>query len=306
MKIFIDKLKTKHLSDNQIVLDIETTGVHRFNCFIQAVGLLSNDFNNFIQLVASDEKDEKELLLTLKKELTDKQIISYNGKHFDLPFIKARMKIHGIEFPKIKSHFDIYNYLIENRFFFSTNSFALQAMEEKLHFTRKENFEKKKDQKFYKDVSDSKLAHILLHNKYDVINTEKLLAFTNKLRNDRTFEFTYKNKTISTYIEAININNNICKVRLSSSESADIILINGLESLRWNLNKITISCPIIEGYIAKKQLGHVYIQKQLPYITDNSPYTLPGDILVIAYNRKIELKNVVNFCKMFIEKILPN
>lgn len=304
MKIFTDQIPTNYLSDNKIVLDIETTGVHRFNCHIQVVGLLSNNSKSFIQLVASDAQNEKDLLLALKDELSNKDIISYNGKNFDLPFIQARMKIHGIELPKINSHFDIYNYLIENRFFFSTESYALQAMEANLHFPRKENFEEVKDQVFYEDLSDSKLAHICLHNKYDVINTEKLLSFTKQLRDKRSFDFTYKNQSISAYIEAININNNICKVRLSVSESADIILVNGLESLRWNSSKIAMAFPIIEGYVAKKQLAHVYIQRQDPKIQDSSPYPLPTNILVIAHNRRIELTNIVNLCKLLLRKML--
>lgn len=301
MKIFKDEISTNFLLDNQIVLDIETTGVHRYSCHIQVVGLLSKNQNKFIQLVADDQNDEKNLLLALKKELCNKDIISYNGKNFDIPFIKARMKFHGIEFPKIKSHFDIYNYLIENRFFFTTSSFALQAMEEKLNLLRKEKFEDAYDQDFYKPLTDLKLAHICLHNKYDVINTEKLLSFTRVLKDNRSFDFNFKNNTISAYIKSIIINNNICKIRLKVSQSNDLNLIKDLESLRWNLNQITIAFPIIEGFVAKNQLANVYIQQYPPFVSDDSQFTLAKNILVISHNKRIELKNLVNLSKKLID-----
>lgn len=306
MKIFKDEISTNFLLDNQIVLDIETTGVHRYKCFVQVAGLLTNNLSNFIQLVVDDQKDEKELLLSLKKELDNKDIISYNGKNFDIPFLQARMKLYGIDFPNIKSHFDIYNYLIENRYFFSTDSFALQAMEEKLNFVRKENFQDLYDKDFYEEISDGKLAHICLHNKYDVINTEKLLSFTRVLKDNRSFDFNFKNNTISAYIKSIIINNNICKIRLKVSQSNNLNLIKDLESLRWNLNQITIAFPIIEGYVAKNQLANVYIQQYPPFVSDKSDFTLAKKILVIAHDKQIELENVVNLCKKLINNFFFN
>ncbi|MDO5026639.1 MAG: ribonuclease H-like domain-containing protein [Tissierellia bacterium] len=304
MDILTDKIQTSHLLDNQLVIDIETTGVDRSLSYIQVVGLLSNKGLNFMQLTAKDHEEEKILLQKLRSELQGKDIISYNGINFDLPFIKARMAFYNIEVPEINSHFDIFNYLIENRFFFSTESFALQAMEEILSIERFENFEKSSDREFYNSIHNEKFARICLHNKYDVINTERLLAFTNDLRRKRTLPFYYGQDLVSSYIEAININKNICKVRISASQDSNLNYLKDLKSLKWQDKNVLITFPIIEGFIAKGHLGHVYIQDSYPLIEDSSNFNLDKRILLIYHNRKIELENVKNIILKLIDEFL--
>ena len=88
MDIFIDTIKTEYLNDDQIVLDIETTGVDRINCYIQVVGLLSNaSEDNFIQIGITTLEEEFYLLEKLAKMIHNKSLITFNGINFDLPFI---------------------------------------------------------------------------------------------------------------------------------------------------------------------------------------------------------------------------
>lgn len=304
MDIFTDQIQTKYLLPNQLVLDIESTGVERTTCYIQVVGLLKCGAKNFTQLLAYDKEDEKNLLERLKIELAGKDLITYNGKNFDIPFIQARMAFHGIDFPEIRSHFDIYNYLVENRFFFYTESFALQAMEEKLAIERFENFEKESDVNFYKSLDDEKLSRICIHNKYDVINTEKLLSFTQTLRKRRSFSFKYEKSIIDSYIEAIIIKNNMCKIKIKASKSYNLNYIDGLKNLKWVDESILIAFPILEGYIAEEQLGNVYIQDRSLLLKDRSKFNLPKAYLVISHDRSIELENIINISKQIIEDLL--
>lgn len=305
MELFTDNLKTQYLKENDLVIDIESTGVHREFCQIQVVGLLSNkDSDNFLQLTAQDSKHEKELLERLKIEMEGKNIISFNGINFDLPFIYARMLFHGIEEPTISGHFDIYTYLIENRFFFDNQGFSLQSMEQTLGLDRKENFELPSDQQFYSVIEDVKFAQICLHNKYDLINTEKLLSFTNELRQNRILELDYNSRIIKLYLKSIKLNNNKCSVIFESNELASHYYNQSLISLIWKDNKIVIEFPVVEGYIAPNQLAYVHIQSSKPYLVDSSSFSLDPRLLVILFNKKIVLKNVLKLSKMIIKNFI--
>ncbi len=303
MKVFTDQLLSQHLKENDLVLDIETTGVHRQFSQIQLVGLLSKKNKgqaNFYQLLASSPEEEKDLLECLAKKIEEKNIISFNGINFDMPFIYARMQFHGIDRPRIKGHFDIYAYLIQNRYFFESPGYSLQAMEDMLGIDRYENFEKKEDKDFYRQIDDEKFAKICLHNKYDVINTEKLLEFTNNLKARRTLDISVDNRPNRLYLQTIKINNNKCRLKFTSSEANNYSFNKGLNSLFWKENQVYISFAVVEGYVGPGQLAYVHIQDRPTYIKDSSPYQLDPRLLVILHDKKIELKNIIELTKSLI------
>lgn len=307
MKIFVDTIKTKYLKDQDLVIDIETTGVHRQISQIQVIGILSNSkSDNFTQFLCGITYDkiegEKEVLEALKIQMSGKNIISYNGINFDLPFIFARMTYHGIEHPQIAGHFDLYTYLIENRFFFDTQSFSLQYMEELNNIVRYENFEKINDQEFYNELLDKKLAAVCLHNKYDVINTEKLIEFTNKLKGQRTFTNSVKNKQVEFYIEKIVHNKNIVMVKVKSSNlQQNQRFESSYASLIWQGSEIKIYFKVHEGYISPGVLGFAHIQKLRPFIEDQSQFKLKNDLLLIYHNRHFELENIIKLTKRILD-----
>ena len=239
MDIFKDTITTKYIDENTIVLDIETTGVDRINCFIQVVGLLSGSGeNNFSQISITSIEDEPSLLRYIAKSIHKKSIITFNGINFDLPFIYARMNFHGIDLPSIISHTDIYRFLIDNRFYTTLNEFSLQSLEQHLSIERFENFEKEEDIAFYKEEKTQ--PNLLLHNKYDVINTEKALAFIEDINNQKVFKLELSEKTLSFTISDIELNKDILKVYLQS-ENKDNLRFESLHHVfDWTGTKIQI------------------------------------------------------------------
>ena len=106
------KHKTKHFDENIYtsntldfyfkgmkigVLDIETTGLNPSrNKFILG-GLFDIQSGTMHQFFAESRSEEKQALEKFYELISDfDMVITYNGKHFDMPFIARRMKAHGI------------------------------------------------------------------------------------------------------------------------------------------------------------------------------------------------------------------
>ena len=305
MDIFIDTIKTEYLNDDQIVLDIETTGVDRINCYIQVVGLLSNaSEDNFIQIGITTLEEEFYLLEKLAKMIHNKSLITFNGINFDLPFIFSRMNHHGIDIPVITEHFDIYRFLIDNRFYTKLNVYGLQALEQFQNIDRFEKFELEKDKTFYKDVQPSLYADLLLHNKYDVVNTEKTMSFVDYINANKQFTLSLNNESIRIELSDIRLNKDILKISLASSHSKKLRFENPYHMLDWSHDEIKILARVTEGYLDEITLGYVYIQKSYPIIEDTSEYELREDLLVIYHNKYLELNNIINLCKKIIKSFI--
>lgn len=95
------------------IFDIETLGLSPSKCPIILAGLMSvypDGFCEITQYFAESPKEEKIMLEALQTEL-DKfdYLITYNGKHFDLPFIKKRAEVCAVEDFYVKPYnFDLY------------------------------------------------------------------------------------------------------------------------------------------------------------------------------------------------------
>ena len=298
MKIFTDTIKTEYLSDTNVVIDIETTGVSRLSNYIQAVGILTNSkVDNFIQLYIDSEEKELELLLKLKELLEEKDLISFNGINFDLPFILSRMDKHLIEHPKINSHEDLYRSIIKNKYFIDLDKYSLQDTEKYFFIDRFENFELEEDFDFYKSQENINIAKLLLHNKYDVINTEKLLLINEVIKNIRTFSL----GTNELYLRKIDLSKDNIYMYFNSNELKHLKYEDSFSELAWNDNEVIIRLALIEGFISEGILGYVYRQR-INQLKDLSSFNLPNNILLIYSYNRIHIENLKSLCDFLYKK----
>jgi len=96
--IYTSSILDFYFSDMKVgVLDIETTGLDPSrNKFILG-GLFDIRSGTMHQFFAESRSEEKAALEAFYGLLTGfDMVITYNGKHFDMPFIARRMKVHGI------------------------------------------------------------------------------------------------------------------------------------------------------------------------------------------------------------------
>lgn len=95
------------------VYDIESTGLSPAYCKVIISGMLfypgHGDDAKVIQLFADQPDDEAEILRKTSKLLSEVDfIVTYNGRHFDMPFVQKRAEKHHIDFPNKIYDLDLY------------------------------------------------------------------------------------------------------------------------------------------------------------------------------------------------------
>lgn len=174
-----------------VVFDIETTGLSPANSKVILTGLLSVDSENnarVIQYFADQPDDEKTLIDATIKELENADfVVTYNGRHFDMPFMKKRAEKHGLVFP------DVYNldlYLLISGY--APFKDALPGLKQKsieiymgLAEARNDLISGKESVELYQRYMEMKSFEleqkILLHNHDDIIQLYKILPIIEKL-----------------------------------------------------------------------------------------------------------------------------
>ena len=93
------------------IFDIETTGLSPAKCKVILSGLLlvRGEACNIVQYFANQPDDEAEILQSTLRVLQDVDyIVTYNGKHFDMPFMESRAKKHGLSFTPCVYNLDLF------------------------------------------------------------------------------------------------------------------------------------------------------------------------------------------------------
>lgn len=297
-----DFIEISHIYDKKyIVLDIETSGVSRINSKVLVIGILSSD-GEFVQYAITDENEEKALLSSISKMLDGKHIITFNGDIFDIPFIKSRMAFYGLEPFTEEASFDIRKYLIKNKYITDIEKFSLKELEIYHNIKRFEEFELDSDVEFYTfdEFKNENFEKVLLHNKYDVINTNALLDLVDRIEESKNI---YLNgSTIK--IDSIFHDKNIMEVNGNiSPKIMDYFLEGHNFSLSISNSSFELKLYIVEGYLENGVLGYVHIVDYVPDYVEESPYNLRKDLIPVFQSRYY-LENIKNIMKNIFKEII--
>ena len=315
MKILKDSLKDLQFNDkNSIVLDIETSGVSRINSRVIVASFLDEN-GQFTQLIANDPEEEIDLLDYLYSYINNKKIITYNGENFDIPFLKSRYIFHKLDPFEEKEQFDLYRYFIKNRLILDNNLFSLKDIENHYSIDRFENFEQDYDIEFYSDFIKNHIGNesnfylledlllVLLHNKYDVINTRKLLNVVDYIEKEKIIDlenFNNKNRLSfeSSKIEDLYIDKDFLKIRLKLKDNInDFFYLNNIYKLEITGEYAHLDISIRHGYLSPDQIGYVHIAEQINEDFSNKKYNLPANIIYI-FDERFNLDNIKLIIKM--------
>ena len=85
----------------EIFLDIETTSLNADTGMIVAVGLCYEREKTIIHFVNSHE-EEKNIIFNTFSEIAEKQVITFNGTRFDIPFLLTRGLKYDLIMPKVE------------------------------------------------------------------------------------------------------------------------------------------------------------------------------------------------------------
>ena len=127
-----------------LYLDIETTGFQAKSSYVYLIGcaFFSEEHWNSIQWFAETPDEES---MILKAFLLFSQnyhcLIHYNGNNFDLPFLKTRFEVNGLD--GSFDHFlgiDIYRRISPYRFFLKLSNCKQKSIEQFLQITREDPY----------------------------------------------------------------------------------------------------------------------------------------------------------------------
>lgn len=173
------------------VFDIETTGLSPANSKVVLTGLFSvspDGTGQVIQHFADQEDDEEAIILATMEELQKFDfVVTYNGRHFDMPFMEKRAAKYGIDFSKIYN-LDLY-LLISG---YAPFKEALPGLKQKniefymgLSDGREDLISGKESVELYHRYMEMKSFEleekILLHNHDDIIQLYQILPIIEKL-----------------------------------------------------------------------------------------------------------------------------
>jgi len=150
-----------------VFLDIETTGLEMEKCYITVVGLYDGKSVRFFVR----GKNMHEFVKVIKRYSV---IITYNGKKFDLPFLKVTFQ--GLDFPQ--AHIDL-RYLLHRLGY----SGGLKKIEKDLGIKRDKavrnlnGYDAVLLWNRYLDGELEALELLLKYNREDVVNLEYLMEF---------------------------------------------------------------------------------------------------------------------------------
>ena len=91
-----------------LFFDTETTGLGGNMVFMLGVMRIVDADVRLTQVLARDYREERELLAVWKEMLgSSGQLVSFNGKSFDMPVLRDRLGLHRIDRPDEPPHLDL-------------------------------------------------------------------------------------------------------------------------------------------------------------------------------------------------------
>jgi uncharacterized protein YprB with RNaseH-like and TPR domain len=167
-------------------IDIETLGLYYIHP-VFLVGVLSFPNNQGIikQFLARSFEEEKAILKETGTELSDTKVIaSFNGRSFDLPYLRSRMKYHGLNEEMKAFHVDLLRPARKKYRGIYPNCRLITLEKELLNRERIDDIagaEIAECYYRYLDTGDRSLINrILDHNAQDLLSMAKLLGILTK------------------------------------------------------------------------------------------------------------------------------
>ncbi len=290
--------QAENLKKDEIILDIETTGLDSLYDQLVLLGLIKYENNKayIMQYFAEDNNEEIKLLEVYLRESKEKKIITYNGDKFDIPFLNIRLDKHKLvpTFPETK---DVYKLISSKRKYFEFESMKLTDIEKHIGIFRNDPSRYKVVSKLTEDIKRrEKPKPIMIHNENDLIATEKLANIGQYFKD----KLSIKTSDNILYLKSIWINNDIGHIELETKEDIkDAYFISNIYELKTKEKFIEINIQIIYGRFDSNNAGHVCLNQF--DLENQSKMNVDSKLFVIRENNLYNYKNILNLSKKIIE-----
>jgi uncharacterized protein YprB with RNaseH-like and TPR domain len=165
-----------------IFIDIETLGLYYIHP-VFLVGFLSfrNGQGEIFQLLARNPVEEKALLFETINQLKEAAVIvSFNGRSFDIPYLKGRLRFQGLDDELKAFHFDLLRQTRKSYRSQLPNCRLLTIERHLFYQERIDDLPGSQVADYYQHYLDTEdwgyLAPILEHNACDLLTMAKLLG----------------------------------------------------------------------------------------------------------------------------------
>ncbi|WP_306483903.1 ribonuclease H-like domain-containing protein [Anaerococcus sp.] len=292
------RYKATNLKGDEIILDIETTGLDSSIDSLVLLGIIEKNNNKAYihQYFAIDDSEEQRLLEIYKKKVADKKVITYNGDTFDIPFLNNRLIKHE-DFPILPDSQDILKIIRPYRKFFDFESLKLNDIEKIVGFHRDDPSRYKTFSKLNDDLKKRTNPYpIMKHNENDLIATEKILHIEKYFEEKLSIDTILSQVTLMT----CNINNDVARFSLRSQENLNESYFTGENyELIIKDNFIIINLQVLYGILAENIRGYVCINN---FKLDNkSTVNIDNHFFIIRENFKYNYENILALAKKIIE-----
>jgi len=164
-----------------VFMDLETAGLHGRPVFL--IGLMRYDGDDLVisQVFARDYAEEKAILQAAAASVAEAgMLVTFNGKAFDVPFLRDRMVYHRLRPVEGGAHFDLLHHS-RRRWRGRLPNCRLQTLEQHLcRRLRMDDIPGSLIPQRYHDYVRSRdprlVAPIFYHNRLDLISLAELLA----------------------------------------------------------------------------------------------------------------------------------
>lgn len=287
--------------ENSVILDIETTGLSRNYHNIFLIGLIEIKKHSEIRLFfAEHPKEEYQLIRSITKYL-NKTVITYNGRTFDIPFIKEKAALYEVNIPEIQG-FDLYRYISNYKNILNLPNYKQKTIEEYMGLFRDEFISGGKVVEKYQDYiitkNENDMNQILTHNKDDVKGLLKALEIVEKLENLNTISIGKKHFTI----EKIYYHGNILHIEGYTNFDEPYIYNFFNYSLVIEKRKFNMRIDTKKAKYSPDKNCNYILKENYPGVENKEKIKTPDQILILSIEKEILYKNVFEL----VEKMLIN
>ena len=167
--------------ENYLFLDIETLGLKSVPLIL--IGVASVESKNIVvdQYLLRDLEEEGAALEAFLSHVDEDTVfVSFNGQTFDIPYIKERMRYHGIKQNLQRHHLDLLHFS-RRTWKDQLPNCKLQTLEKHLfNFEREDDVPSSMVPSFYKTYDETgnigPLIPIVEHNREDVVTLARILS----------------------------------------------------------------------------------------------------------------------------------
>lgn len=295
------RLYSKNIKENEVVLDIETTGLDSTVDKLVLLGLVEKEKGKTYikQYFAENDNEELRLLDIYVKKVKGKKVITYNGDTFDIPFLNNRLIKHQ-RFPILPDTLDLLKLIKPYRYYFTFDSLKLTDMEKIFYFYRNDPSRYKTISKLTEDIKTRDNPYpIMKHNENDLVATELLINIGNFF-DERLSIDTKKGKII---LKTAFINNDIANLKFNLEKDLGEAYFSGsnYELILKNSN-LTINLQVLYGQFDSNTKGYVSLNNFM--IENQTSVRVDEHFLIIKENRIYNYKNILVLAKKIIENHL--